>query len=87
VVDAITLERRGIPAAIIGIESLVNTTGRGMARAQGIPDYPMAVVPHTLGILEDLRSDGEVANIARSVVDQVEAILTGRELKSGGNKA
>lgn len=78
-VDAVTLERRGIPVAMIGIESLVNTTGRGMARAQGVPDYPMAIVPHELGTLEDLRSDEEVANIAQSIVDQVEAILTGRE--------
>ena len=78
-VDAVTLERRGIPVAMIGIESLVNTTGRGMARAQGVPDYPMAIVPHELGTLEDLRNEEEVANIARSVVDQVETILTGRE--------
>lgn len=63
---------------MIGIESLVNTTGRGMARAQGIPDYPIAVVPHSLGILEDLRNEEDVDIIARSAVDQVDAILAGK---------
>ena len=84
-VDAITLERRGIPVAMIGTESLVNTTGRGMARAQGIPDYPIAIVPHTLGILEDLTNEEEVASIAKSVVDQVEAILTGQEMRAAAS--
>ena len=47
--DAISLERRGIPAAAIGVKKLVETTGRGMCRAQGIPDYPMAVIDHATG--------------------------------------
>jgi|DewCreStandDraft_4_1066084.scaffolds.fasta_scaffold329365_2 hypothetical protein len=79
VVDAITLERRGMPAVVIGIEKLVKTTGRGMARAQNAPDYPIAVVGHELGIIEDLKGDEEVEAIARSLVDQVEAILLGKK--------
>lgn len=71
--------------AMIGIESLVNTTGRGMARAQGVPDYPMAIVPHNLGILEDLTNEEDVASIAQSVVDQVEAILTGQEVRAAAS--
>lgn len=67
-----------MPVAMIGVESLVKTTGRGMARAQGVPDYPMAIVPHNLGTLEDLRGEEDVDTIAQSVVDQVEAILTGK---------
>lgn len=73
--DAITLERRGLPAAAVGIAKLVTTTGRAMARAQGAPDYPIAVVPHELGVVEDLRSDEEVDMLAKTVVDQVESIL------------
>lgn len=73
--DAITLERRGLPAAAVGIEKLVNTTGRAMARAQGAPEYPIAVVRHELGAVEDLRDDAEVTALARTLVDQVEAIL------------
>lgn len=80
--DAITLERRGVPAAAVGIEKLVNTTGRAMAMAQGAPDYPIAVVPHELGAVEDLRDDAEVDQLARKVVDQVEAILLGTDTKA-----
>ncbi len=49
-----------------------------MARAQGVPDYPIAIVPHSLGILEDLKGEEDVDMIAKSVLDQVEAILTGK---------
>lgn len=73
--DAILLERRGLPAAAVGIAKLVTTTGRAMARAQGAPDYPIAVVPHDLGVVEDLQGEAEVDALARAVVDQVEAIL------------
>lgn len=76
--DAITLERRGLPAAALGVEKLVNTTGRAMARAQGAPDYPIAVIPHDLGVVEDLRDDEEVSLLAKTVLDQVETILLGR---------
>ncbi|MBW2146078.1 MAG: hypothetical protein JRG73_08135 [Deltaproteobacteria bacterium] len=79
VVDAVTIERRGMPAVAIGIEKLVNTTGRGMARAQGVPDYPIAIVGHDLGIIEDLKNDEEVEAIAKSLVDQVETMLLGKK--------
>lgn len=76
--DAIALERRGLPAAALGVEKLVDTTGRAMARAQGAPDYPIAVIPHDLGVVEDLRDDEEVTALAKAALDQVEAILFGR---------
>ncbi len=71
------MEKAGVPAASIGIEKLVNTTGRGMARAQGIPDYPIAVISHAMGPLADLTSDEEVRELAASAAAQVEAILIG----------
>ena len=37
--DAITLERRGIPAAAVGVQKLVETTGRGMGRGHGAAEY------------------------------------------------
>jgi hypothetical protein len=79
VADAITLERRGMPAVAVGVEKLVSTTGRAMAKAQGAPDYPIAVIPHELGVVEDLRDDEEVNLLAKTVLDQVEAILLGRD--------
>ena len=68
-----------MPAAAVGVEKLVNTTGRAMARAQGAPDYPIAIIPHELGVVEDLRDDDEVNLLAKTVLDQVEAILLGRD--------
>src|SRR3990172_1216765 len=50
-----------MPAAAVGVEKLVSTTVRAMAKAQGAPDYPIAVIPHELGVVEDLRDDEEVS--------------------------
>jgi predicted dienelactone hydrolase len=77
VLDALLMEKAGIPAACIGIEKLVKTTGKGMARAQGIPDYPIAVISHPMGSLADLKSDDEVKALAAAAASQVEAILIG----------
>jgi hypothetical protein len=79
VLDALTMERAGIPAVAIGVEKLVMTTGRGMARAQGIPDYPIAVVSHDMGAMADMKGDDDVQNMAATAAPQVEAILLGKE--------
>ena len=73
--DAITIEKRGIPAVVIGTDKLVNTTGRGMARAHGAPDFPFAVVEHPI---ENTKGMGELLEKARVAVGQVEAILLGK---------
>ena len=71
------MEKAGIPAVSIGVEKLVQTTGRGMARAQGIPDYPIAVISHSMGPLADLKDDHDIKVLAMAAAPQVEAILTG----------
>jgi hypothetical protein len=78
VLDAITLERRGIPAAAVGVEKLVETTGRGMCRAQGVPDYPIATVAHPTGSLASVKDAETLSRYAALVADQVERILTSR---------
>ena len=75
--DALTMEKAGIPAAAIGVDKLVQTTGRGMARAQGIPDYPIAVISHPMGTLADLRNNQQANELAAAAASQVEAILIG----------
>jgi hypothetical protein len=47
-VDAVTLERMGVPVAAIGSDALVRSTGLAMARAHGYSDYPFVTVPHFL---------------------------------------
>lgn len=72
--DAITLERRGIPAAMVGAEKLVNMTGRGMAKLQGLPDFPLAIIPGE-GLLEGIRTDEDRRRVAVDIAAQVENIL------------
>ncbi len=77
VLDAITMERRGIPAAMTGAERLVRTTGRGMAKLQGMPDFPLAII-HGIGQMEGIHSDTEKSTIlafAAELAPQVEEIL------------
>jgi len=76
VLDAITLERRGVPAAAVGVRKLVETTGRGMCRAQGIPDYPIATIDHATGSLASLNDVATASRFAAEVADQVDRILT-----------
>ncbi len=72
--DAITMERRGLPAAAVGAEKLVMTTGRGMARIQGVPDFPIAII-HGRGRLESVSDPAEIQAVAEEVASQVESIL------------
>ncbi len=76
-VDGLTLERRGTPAVVVAIDKLVRTTGRAMARVQGVPDYPMAVIPTPEGrtAMDSVTGDEDIDEMAKSVVGQVEAIL------------
>ena len=73
--DAITIEKRGIPAVVIGTDKLVNTTGRGMARAHGAPDFPFAVIEHPI---ENTREMDELQRKAEIAATQVQAILLGK---------
>ena len=50
--DGITLEKMGVPTAVICTEPFVSS-GKAMSKIGGIPDYPFVVVPHPLGSLPD----------------------------------
>jgi hypothetical protein len=70
VLDAITFERRGIPAAVVITEPFV-PTAEAMARLAGMPGYPYAVLPHPVGSL----TAGEVAQRADTIAERIEALL------------
>ncbi len=57
---------------------MVKTTGRGMARIQGVPDFPMAVLIHALGALEGIDDPAVIEGLANPAIPQVEKILLGR---------
>ena len=64
--DAITLEKQGIPAVAVVTEPFI-LTGRAMAELNGLPGYPFVVVPHPFGSLDEAavhaRADAALARI------------------------
>ena len=68
--DGITIEQRGIPAAVICTEPFI-ATAKAMAKICGLPDYPFATVRHPIGSLAAI----EVERRAEAVLPQVVAIL------------
>ena len=75
--DTINLEAKGIPAAVVGLDKLVNTTGKAMARAQGYPALDFAVFPYVASEWGSAASDAELKARAESVVPQIVRILRG----------
>ncbi len=75
--DTIALEKKGKPAAVVGQDKLVNTTGKAMARVQGYPALNFAVFPYSAAEWGSAASDEELKARAESVAPQVEKILTG----------
>ena len=69
--DGISFEQLGKPALVICTHPF-EVTGRNIARALGIPDYPFAMVDHPIGS----RTLDELKDRARSAFEQGLGILT-----------
>jgi len=72
VLDAISFEKRGIPAAAIITEPFI-ATAEAMARMAGMPEYPVAVIPHPVGSL----SPDEVTARADAIAGRIAELLLG----------
>ena len=70
--DAISFEKRGVPAVVIITEPFIPTAA-AMAELAGMPGYPYAVIPHPVGSL----SPEEVRRRADAVATRVETLLLG----------
>ena len=70
--DAISFEKRGIPAAVIITEPFV-ATAEAMARLAGMPEYPVAVIPHPVGSL----SPDDVTARADAIAGRITELLLG----------
>jgi hypothetical protein len=70
VLDAITFEKQGIPAAVVITEPF-ESTAQAMAQLAGMAGYPYVTVPHPFGSL----SPAEVDERADKIVDHVEQLL------------
>lgn len=61
---------------VIGIDRLLETTGAGMARAQGYPSLRMAMLPFSARAWGGSASDVELRRSAELAAPQVVRILT-----------
>ena len=68
--DGLTLERMGVPTAVICTQPFVSS-GKVMSRLQGVPDYPFAVIPHPIGSL----TPEELGKRAKMALPQVIQLL------------
>ena len=66
--DAISFEKRGIPAAVIITEPFIPTA---LAELSGLPGYPCAVIPHPVGSL----TPAEVLARAEAITPRVAELL------------
>ena len=73
--DAINLEKRGIPAVAVVTEPFVKTA-KAVAELNGLPGYPFVVVPHPFGSLDmaavRARADAAVTRIERLLLGSTE---------------
>lgn len=68
--DAINLEKQGIPAVAVVTEPFV-PTAIAMAELNGMPGYPFVVVPHPFGSLDG----AAVRERAEAVLARIEELL------------
>lgn len=68
--DALVMEKLGIPAAAVLTEPFV-PSGKAMALAQGFTDYPFAVIAHPIAATEEQSLEER----ADQVIDDVVSLL------------
>ena len=70
--DAVRLERRGLPTAVVGTEPFLDEALE-QAHVLGMPGYPIVLVPHPVQLL----SREELMALADDAFPSIEALLTG----------
>jgi hypothetical protein len=79
VLDAINLEKQGIPAVAVVTEPFI-PTARAMAELNGMAGYPFVTVPHPIGSLDA----AAVRERADAVLARIEALLLADGAHQGG---
>ena len=69
--DAVLLEARGVPAALVVTEPFVDVAAR-FAPTVGAPGYPSAAVPHPISSVDE----DDLRKYASAVADKVATLLT-----------
>ena len=69
--DAVLLEARGVPTALVVTEPFVEVADR-FAPTVGAPGYPSAAVPHPISSADD----DDLNKYAAAVADEIADLLT-----------
>ena len=77
--DAVRLERRGIPTAVVGTEPFIDEALE-QARVLGMPDLRIVTVPHPVQLL----THEQVDELADRALAEVVARLTGKPAGASG---
>ena len=72
--DAINLEKQGIPAVAV-VTGPFARTAAVLAELNGMPDYPFVIVTHPFGSLDE----ATVRSRADAVLEKIERLLLGGE--------
>lgn len=72
--DTVRLEHAGVPTALIAVGKLARTTGRGMARVQGVPDLAITTIEHEAGMITSV-GDEELVAMVQAAARQVRNVL------------
>lgn len=73
--DAISLEKRGIPTAVLISDQFIPGV-QAIAKTRGMDDYPFVVVKHPIGSLTDENLDGRAEDALPQVL---EILLNGKK--------
>jgi len=68
--DAVRLEARGIPTAVVGTEPFLDEALE-QSRVLGMPNYPLVLVPHPVQLL----TDAELWTLADEAFPRIERLL------------
>ena len=68
--DTVNLERMGIPSVVIVTEPFV-AAARANARAQGMPDIAMVVVPHDYLVEDDAQVRAKLAPVIDEILERL----------------
>jgi hypothetical protein len=79
VLDAINFEKRGIPAVAVVTDPFAPTAA-ALAELHGMPRYPVVVVPHPFGSLDE----AAVRSRADAALARIEQLLLGGEEERAG---
>jgi hypothetical protein len=68
--DAVRLEARGIPTAVVGTEPFLDEALE-QSRVLGMPNYPLVLVPHPVQLL----TDADLWTLADAAFPRIERLL------------